>query len=253
EQRHSVEEERKKILAEAEKIKQDAQAEAERIKKEAEDTAFQVMQKNNAEIRKTKEQAQQEAQKITEDARAKTSEIEQEAGKKAEELCQQSRQKGYQEGVGQGYAKGEEEVKRLIDRLHVIINAAIDKRKEIIDSAERQLIDLVLLVARKVVKAISEEQKSVVLENIREAMKKVRAEAEVTIKVNTSDLELASKHKKEFISAVEGLKNITVEEDSRVDPGGCIIETSFGEVDARVQKQLQIIEEKIRELAPISE
>ena len=52
---------------------------------------------------------------------------------------------------------------------------------------------------------------------------------------------------------VESLENVRIEEDSRVDPGGCIIETSFGDIDARIQTQLQVLEEKIRELVPLKE
>ena len=50
---------------------------------------------------------------------------------------------------------------------------------------------------------------------------------------------------------VESVKSVTVVEDSTVDRGGCIIETDFGQIDARISSQLHEIEEKIVELAPI--
>ena len=50
---------------------------------------------------------------------------------------------------------------------------------------------------------------------------------------------------------VESLGRVRVEEDDRLTRGGCIIETSLGDIDARIQTQLQMIEEKIRELVPI--
>jgi flagellar assembly protein FliH len=50
---------------------------------------------------------------------------------------------------------------------------------------------------------------------------------------------------------VENVKSVTVLEDSSVDRGGCIIETDFGQIDARISSQLHEIEEKIVELAPI--
>jgi flagellar assembly protein FliH len=40
-------------------------------------------------------------------------------------------------------------------------------------------------------------------------------------------------------------------EDSSVDKGGCIIETDFGQIDARISSQLHEIEENITELMPI--
>ena len=114
-----------------------------------------------------------------------------------------------------------------------------------------QIVDLVLVIARRVVKVISESEKRVVVENVKQALKKVKGETEITIKVNTKDLGLTTRHKKQFIDAVESLKKVHLEEDSRIGSGGCIIETSFGDIDARVQKQLDIIEERIRELTPI--
>jgi flagellar assembly protein FliH len=247
----SAEEERLKLLDEAKKLRDDAEAETKRIKEEAEDAAFKLMQKSNADSRKMKEDAQEESKKIAEEAEKKAKELENASRQKAIALLQETRKKAAEEGREEGFAQGKDEVERLIGRLQVIMGAAIDQKKNIIENTEKQLIDLVLLIARKVVKVISETEKKVVVENVKEALKKVGKEPEIAIRVNTSDLGLTTKHKKTFIAMVEELKNIRIEEDSRVDPGGCIIETSFGDVDARIQTQLQVLEEKIRELAPI--
>lgn len=248
----SIEEEKEKILEEAKKIKEDAEKEAELIKQEAEETAFKLVQQKTVEARKIKENAENEAKRIVEDANLKAEQIVKEAEEKAEEILEKAKEEAFESGFNEGFQKGEEEVKRLIDRLHIILQAAIDKRKEILKNAETQLIDLVLLIARKVVKTISEEERNVVIENIKEALKKVRGEAEITIRVNIKDLEITTKQKENFISMIESLENVRIEEDSRVDPGGCIIETSFGDIDARIQTQLNIIEEKIREIAPLN-
>jgi len=247
----SVQEEREKVLEEAKKVKEDAEISAKETIKEAEETAFKLMQKTNIEIRKLKEDAQKEADRIIEDAKKKTLEIENETNRKVDILIQEKKQKAINEGREEGFEKGYEEVNRLIERLHIILNTAIDKRQEIIDYSEKQLIGLVLLIVRKVVKVISESERRVVIENVKEALKKIKGETEIIIRVNTRDIDITTKHKKEFISLIEGLENISVEEDSRIDPGGCIIETSFGDVDARIQTQLQIIEDRIRELIPI--
>ena len=47
------------------------------------------------------------------------------------------------------------------------------------------------------------------------------------------------------------MKSITFKEDSSVERGGCIIETDFGQIDARISSQLHEIEERIIELMPI--
>jgi flagellar assembly protein FliH len=109
----------------------------------------------------------------------------------------------------------------------------------------------VLLIARKVVKVISENQKNVVINNVIQALRKLKSRGEVLIKVNLDDVELTTEHVKDFMRMVDNVQSVTVVEDSTVDRGGCIIETDFGEIDARISSQLQEIEEKINELAPI--
>jgi len=247
----SAEEERQKILDEAKRAREEAQIEAKRIREDAEDAAFKVVQKGNADVRRMNEQAQEEAKRIVAEAQQKVRELEEAAGKKADALMREVKKKAYLMGREEGFAQGKEEVERLIGRLQVILNGAIDLKKNIVENTEKQVIDLVLLIVRKVVKVVSEAERKVVVENVREALKKVGKETEIAIRVNLGDLGLVTKHKKAFIAMVEELKNVRIEEDSRVDPGGCIIETSFGDIDARVQTQLQVLEEKIRELIPI--
>ena len=246
-----AEEERDRILGEAQQIKEDAEQEVEQIKNEAEETAFKLMQKSNVDVRKAKEEAEAEAGRIVADAKAEAESIQEEAKRQAEEIVAEAKKNAYGEGREQGFKEGEEEVARLVGRLHEMLNAASDKRQELLKRTEKQIIDLVLLISRKVVKVISESEKKVVIENVKQALDKVKGETEIIIKVNTQDLSLTTRNKKQFIASVESLKGVTVEEDSRIKPGGCIIETSFGDIDARIQTQLDVIEERIRELIPI--
>ena len=248
---HELETENEELLEQAKRETEEALLQATNIKEEAEREAFKILQKKSVEARKLKEEAQEEAETILKNANNEAARLENEAQSKANAIVQEARDKAVEEGRDEGFKKGEEEVNRLIERTHAIINAAIDNKKNIIENTEEQLVGLVLLIAKKVVKVISETEKDVVIENVREALKKLGKETEITIKVNTKDLGLTTKNKRNFISMVESLERVKVEEDDRITRGGCVIETSLGDVDARIQTQLQIIEEKIRELVPI--
>ncbi len=65
------------------------------------------------------------------------------------------------------------------------------------------------------------------------------------------DVNLSTQHIQDFIKQVENIKGITVIEDSSVDKGGCIVETDFGAIDARISSQLSELESKILEISPI--
>ena len=83
------------------------------------------------------------------------------------------------------------------------------------------------------------------------ALKKVKSRGEVTLRVNLEDVKLTSSHIDEFIQHVENVQGITVLEDSSVEKGGCIVETDFGAIDARISSQLRELENKILEVSPV--
>ena len=242
---------RTKWEADKEAMLQTAQAEADGIVNKAKDAAFAEIkrQTDQAQIIRTDAQnnaativkkAQEDARKIIDDAQQKQSDIQKEASGK-----------GYAEGHEEGFKAGDEEVKRLIDRMHTILNAVMVRREEILNETEQQIVELVILMTRKVVKVLSENQKSVVMNNVLQALKKVKGRGDVTIRVNLADLKLTADHASAFISRVESIKNIQVLEDSTVEPGGCIVETDFGAIDARISSQLNELEQKILEISPV--
>ena len=228
-----------------------SRAEAERIVKEAGEKANRELARTTAEAEERKRRAGEEAAAIISGAEKRAAEIEEEVRAEFEGKRKEAEEEGRNAGREEGYAEGKVEVERLIERVQVILERAQNLRAEILADTEQQIIDLALLISRKVVKTISESQKTVVLQNIAQALKKVKARCTILIRVNIADLKLATEHSKTFIQMMEGAKGVQIVEDSSVDPGGCIIETDFGEIDARISSQLAELEAKILELSPI--
>ncbi len=228
-----------------------AKAEAERIVKESEQVAFDEIKNKNNQAKKIRQEAETEAEKIISEATRKAEEVENKAQSSMSQVEQESRDKGYAEGHEKGYKNGSEEVGRLVEQLHTVITKAIDKRNQIIEDSETQLINMVLLIANKVIKVISENQKNVVINNVIQALRKLKSRGDVVIRVNLADLQLTTDHTRDFMDRIENVKSITVLEDSSVDKGGCIIETDFGQIDARISSQLKDIEERVLEMMPI--
>ncbi len=242
---------RAEVEAERQRILSQARAEADEIIKNAEKTAFEEIKKKTDQSAVIKQQAEDEAAAIIKDAENKSLEIIQDGEQKREKTLGDAYKEGYDKGNEDGYKEGRQEANRLIDRLHVIIDKTLDRRQAILDETEQQIVELVLLISRKVVKVISENQRSVVMQNVLQALRRVKGRGDVTIRVNLADVELTAEHTKDFMQAVESVKNITVAEDSSVERGGCIIETDFGAIDARISSQLNELETKILEISPI--
>ena len=249
--RHEAEEFRAGWEEEKEKLLAQAQEEAEVIKKNAEHVAFEEVKRKNIQAQKIRQEAEDEAQRILSEAKRQAEDLEHEINQKIEQIEREALERGQKEGREKGFQEGREEVNRLVERLHKVITQAIDKRGQIIEEAETQVVNLVLLMTRKVIKVISENQKNVVINNVVQALRKLKSRGDVVIRVNLADLELTTEHTNDFLSMVENVKSISVLEDSSVDRGGCIIETDFGQIDARISSQIHEIEEKILELMPI--
>jgi len=228
-----------------------AKAEAESIIKEAETTAFQEVKRKSDQAQKNRREAEDEAERIVEEAKRTAAEIEAKAGESVENLRKENARQGFETGREEGFTEGRSEVERLIERMHTVLDRAQDKRAEILAETEQQIVDLVLLIARKVIKVISDNQRNIVVSNVVQALRKVKGHGEIVIRVNVDDLKLTSEHIKDFLKLVEGSKGMQLVEDSSVDRGGCIIETEFGEIDARISSQLAELEQKILEISPI--
>lgn len=249
--KREIEECRAQFEQEKQTMLQEAQNQADEIINNAKEAAFAEVKQQTDSAQEIKAEAQNEANKIIEDAKNQAAKIIEEAQNERLQLENESRQNGYNEGKNEGYADGEGEVNRLIERMHKMLEAVMQKREEILKDTESQIVELVILMARKVVKVLSENQKNVVMANTLAALKKVKTRGDVTIRVNFEDVKLTSEHAKEFIQHVENVQKITVLEDSSVEKGGCIVETDFGAIDARISSQLTELENKILELSPV--
>ena len=228
-----------------------AKAEADHIIKEAEDAAFREVKRKTDEAQTLKRQAQDEAEKIIAEGKEKAKQIEADARAAFEAERKEAEEQGRSAGREAGFGEGKAEVERLVKRTQTVLERAQDKRAEILDETEQEIISLVLLIARKVIKVISENQRNVIISNVVQALRKVKGRGHITIRVNIADLKLSTEHTKDFINLVEGAKSIQIVEDSLIDEGGCIIETDFGEIDARISSQLAELETKILEISPI--
>ncbi|GAB6089862.1 flagellar assembly protein FliH [Spirochaeta dissipatitropha] len=236
---------------EKELMLESARKEAEEIIQEAENTAFEEVKRKTEQATQAKIDAEAEVERILADARAEAQQIVEEARQNAKTVELEAMNRGIESGKSEGFEQGRAEAERLVERLHLIIDAAIRRRTDIMEESETQIIQLVLQIARKVIKVISENQKNIVINNVVQSLRRMKKRSDVVIRVNLADLKLTTDHTREIMAKIETVQNVKVLEDSTVDPGGCIIETDFGQIDARISTQLQEIEDQILKLVPI--
>ena len=246
-----IEEYREKRQKEIEEALEGKKEEIHQTEEESKNLAFNIVQKSQEQAKQEMETARFSVDQTKESARLEVDRMIKEAELRVAEIEHEAYQKGYDAGREVGFKKGQAEVRRLIDRLGSILGQAVDTRADIIHSAEKPMLEMILLIARKVIKDEIAGRKDVVLNNIRETLKRVKDRAKVNIRVNFADIDLTTKNKEDLIKTIESLRRIDVYEDSRIERGGCMIDLDGGSIDARISTQLKQIEEAVQNTAPI--
>jgi flagellar assembly protein FliH len=172
----------------------------------------------------------------------------------AAERVEQAYQKGLAEGNRQGLKDGEqngfERASRKVEPLITAIQQAVIKltaiREETYQQIETEVVELALAIARKIIcREVSTDKETVVCV-AKEALAKVDDPGKIKIKMNPADLQFINETKYQLSNLIADVNNVTIEAEESIQSGGCVIETDLGEIDARIEKQLQAVEESFR-------
>jgi flagellar assembly protein FliH len=99
-------------------------------------------------------------------------------------------------------------------------------------------VDLALRIAEQAVGAAITADPELVVEAVRGALRRLVERDRVLILVNPDDLELVRDHVARLVGELGGIEHCEVQAERRVRPGGAIVRTSEGEVDATLETKL---------------
>lgn len=106
---------------------------------------------------------------------------------------------------------------------------------------EADVIQLAVAIAEKLVRRQIETNSDVAPALIREALQLVTASARLRIRLNPADAENLGDFDKDVSNALAGIADVEIVPDDSISPGGCLLETDHGRIDARLQTQLERI------------
>lgn len=119
-----------------------------------------------------------------------------------------------------------------------MLSAAAAQAERLRQRAGDQMIQLATQMAARIL----EEELACRPERIqllaRKALKEAKWAQWVRIKANPEDIEMLEKGKKEFLTFLSNVNELSISADPKVPRGGCIVETDAGEVDATLETQV---------------
>lgn len=186
------------------------------------------------------EQAQIESAKLVEDAKKQ-------AQDESDAIREEARKEGYEAGNKQGYEDGTNSLEEKVKAIDVFSQCQFDIKHNIVKSAELDIVDLVLAIAKKVCKKTLDDDIEVLKIITEDAIKQLKDKESITITIHPDLAEKIYSISDELKSDIPKLEHIKIIEDINVSPDGTIVETPLSRVDCRLQTQLNQIAEKLME------
>jgi flagellar assembly protein FliH len=168
------------------------------------------------------------------------------------DLKSNARKEGYDTGFEGGFRKGKESAKEefspFLETTQQLIGELSGFRKDMYDKVEREMVEMVISLAKKVIHFEFSTREDAVQDMIRLAVQSVLDRESMVIKIHPTDKEYAESFRPELHHMFSEIKNITFEAHSGIARGGCVVETNFGVIDARIEK----LEEQIDRILNLS-
>lgn len=189
-----------------------------------------------------------EAANIVEEARRRADEHVQRAMHEADSIREHARQSGYRDGYTQGAqdARGE-----LAESLALVQRAAAEGvaiRNDLLRRSEREMVEMVIAALHAILGDRAVNDPSIVTHTVAHALDRAGAQNVVRVHVHPSQAEFVLA----TLTDAEGEPPaFEVFPDGAVGLGGCIVDTTHGRVDARLDVQLDAIARLLREALPV--
>jgi flagellar assembly protein FliH len=147
-----------------------------------------------------------------------------------------------QEAFDEGFAAGVAHAQAQLDGPASAMAAAAEQlqamRGDAAASVEPAAVELALRIAEQALGAWLVADRGVVVEVVRGALRRLVERDRVLILVNPDDLEIVRDHAARLVGELGGIEHCEVQAERRVRPGGAIVRTAEGEVDATLETKL---------------
>jgi type III secretion protein L len=121
--------------------------------------------------------------------------------------------------------------------------------KEVRGEFEKIVLPVALKAAKKIVGKELEVSKTAILDIVTSTLKAVAQHKKVAIYVNKEDLEVLNENRQKIKDVFENLETLSLGVRDDIAPGGCIIETERGIINAQIESRWKLLEEVFESMA----
>jgi type III secretion protein L len=112
---------------------------------------------------------------------------------------------------------------------------------QILQSMEKEILELALRISNKIIGRDLEREPDLIAEIAATAIEHARAAKAMVLRVNPKDGALLREKRKSLMELIGRTVELSIRDDADIQPGGCVIQTEFGTIDAQLKTQYDML------------
>jgi type III secretion protein L len=153
------------------------------------------------------------------------------AREKAESEARDLKKKGYDDGYQEGLTQLNEQILGLEN-----------EKKRLRHEMNQLILPLALKAAKKLVAGELKTHPETIVNIVLQAIAPVMQNHRITIYVNKADKEILEAEKPQLKEKLDQIESLVIKDRDDISPGGCMIETESGIINATIENQWRGIE-----------
>ncbi|PJD97220.1 MAG: HrpE/YscL family type III secretion apparatus protein [Parachlamydia sp.] len=146
--------------------------------------------------------------------------------------CEKIKEIAHKEGYEAGFKAWAEHVASLEAEI-----------KQVRSDSEKIVLPVALKAAKKIVGKELEISKSAILEIVTNTLKSVAQHKKIAIYVNKEELDVLQENRPKIKNIFENLEALSIGARDDIAPGGCVIETERGIINAQIGSRWKLLED----------
>jgi flagellar assembly protein FliH len=149
-------------------------------------------------------------------------------------------EKGFAAGEKDGLELGFKRFEAVLQSFQKVLERIQECQKEFYRKHEREMVRFLLTLVSKILRQEIPHAEEVITATLREAFQYIEERSKVRVHLSPKDYEFLIAHpdRLPFSLIAENPEGIKLVADSSLLRGGCFLETSFGNIDATLESQL---------------
>lgn len=194
-------------------------------------------------------EASEQAENMLAEAKLQIEAWWQEQREQDEHLIEALKSEGFNQGYEEGKQQAEQSLKATIEQMmseaSAVLEQAYLEKERIIQEAEPFVVELSCSIAEKVIDKQLGLEPDYVLDLVKRSLSRKREQGVITLCVSPAQFAFVQAAREELSLVIDSQAELQILPDATVQDRGCVIRSSFGSVDARIDTQLAEIKKEL--------